>query len=171
MKNYPDAIILQDRPIGKQLGHGIPILPPVWSCLRERNNNAAWAWITTYEAMWINNSGVGGEIDITQKVNAECIIGGGNLVAYDYETDTHIRLVAYDYRTSNFPTLENFITRPYLFWYPTSIDANGNIYKVAGGIDAYIPLLKYTELWIRKSEVTLLPAQPVSWGIENVLAP
>jgi hypothetical protein len=162
----PDEIPMQDRPIGSQLGHGIPVLPPVWSWLYANNSAAAWEWLTNYEKMWINNNGVGGEINIGDNVSAESITGGGNLVAYDFETATHIRLVSFKY-TDNIAG--SFFTHPWLFWYPTMINEAGIVRKVANGIDVYIPLLRYTELWLRKVDVIQLAYKPASWGIKDVL--
>jgi len=169
----PDAVHVQDRPQGDGVGHQIPVLASVWSYLRKTNNADAMKWLETYEAMWINNGGKGGQIITTSNVNAESIIGGGNLIAYDDEKNTHVRIVARHYKfefgTLN-PENDNFNTFPWLYWYPTAINAAGVIRKVTSGIDVFIPLLICTELWIGKNKVRLLDKKPDKWGIENVLS-
>jgi hypothetical protein len=169
----PDEITLQDRPIGQQLGHGIP-WRNWWGHSREINNDAAWARFTTYEADLFNNNGVGGQIDTTQNVSAECIDMGGNLFAYDAETSTHVRMVTYKYNMDTSilnPLTSNFYYHPEYYFYMCSISKSGIIRKVGAGIDEFAPRVAYGEKWIRKSEITKLPGRPATWGIYDVLAP
>jgi hypothetical protein len=163
---FPDEIVLLSQGVGTQKANNYLVLSHVWDWLRANNNDAAWDWLTDYEAMWINNNAEGGEIDITGKVNAEPIIGGGNLIAYDMETDSHVRLVTFNYADT---IVGNFFTAPWLFWYPTAVNTSRVVRKIAGGIDVYIPLLSYAESWIQKSKITLLDRQPASWTILDVL--
>jgi len=164
---FPDEIVLQSQGTGNQKANNVPIRPQVWSWLRANNNDAAWTWLTTYESMWMNNNGKGGEIDITGKVSSEPLTCGGNLIAYDAETTTHVRLVTFNY---NDPIVGDFKTTPWMFWYPTAVNTSRVVRKVAGGIDVYVPLLSYAESWIEKSRITLLPSRPSTWTEANVLS-
>jgi len=170
----PDVIALQDRPVGTGVGHEIPFMG-WWDLLRQTNNDAAWAWLTTYEAALFNNNQdpEQREIDITKPVSALSQTFGGNLKAYDKETKTHIRLVAYNYLADVHklnPNVNNFANEPWMFMYPNAINEYGVIRKVANGIDVFVPQLSYTELWIRKSEVILLAQKPATWGIQDVMS-
>ena len=171
MALYPDAVHVQDRPIGTGVGASILILPPVWRKSEEINNEAGERYAKTSQAMWINLMGdEPRDIDIEHEVvHAESIISGGNLVAYDYETATHIRLVAPRYDEKSF--VGNFYTHPWLYWYPTAINSAGRIFRVTSGIDVFFPLLKRTELWMHKSLVVLLSKRPDTWGISDVMKP
>ena len=173
---FPDEVVLQLQGTGNQKANNYLVLYHIWVWLRQNNTDGAWDWLTDYEAMWINNNGIGGEIDYpkteaenaTKKISAEPIIGGGNLIAYDKETATHVRLVTFNYKDA---IVGNFNTSPWMFWYPTAVNASKQVRKIAGGIDAYIPLLSYAESWIEKSRLILLPHQPTNWTISDVLNP
>jgi hypothetical protein len=154
----PDTVPMQDRPAGSGKGDPIRILPSWWSFIRKINNDKGYKYVNSIFAMWINNPF--NQEDPNAKVNAESIIGGGNPVAYDMETTTHIRLVSwsFDKDTSTLnPLLDNWYWKPYLFWYPVAIDIHGNLIHVSGGVDAYFPLIKHTELWMNKNSVELFP--------------
>jgi hypothetical protein len=168
LRLYPDEIEIEDDPYSVlPKGHNIPIQSRVWDAIRDINDAAGWAYATTSQAMWINLPGLPRPIDIaTEKVNAESIIGGGNLVGYDLEVNGHLRLMAFPYMSKPFG---NFQTLPYMYWVPTAVSVGGVVRLVASGVTCFLPLLKYTELWINKNKVTLLPCEPLSWTVADVL--
>lgn len=167
---WPDEIELEDDPYSVlPKGHNIPIGPQIWDNIEDNNDAAGEAYAKTSQAMWINLPGDPRTIDIlTEKVNAESIIGGGNLIAYDKEVNGHLRLVAWHYLAT---PQGNFGMYPYEYWVPTMVSTGGLVRLVANGVTCFLPLLKYTELWINKSKVTLLPFQPKTWTVADVLKP
>ncbi len=173
MALYPDAVHMQDKPAGTGVGASIKIFPPVWRKIEEINNKDGERYAKTSQAMWINLAGdQPRDIDIEREtVHAESIIGGGNLVEWDVETETHIRLVAPLYTATSF--VGDFYSHPWLYWYPTAINSAGKIYRVTSGIDVFFPLLKRTELWMHKSLVSIFPVgwSPSGWSISDVMKP
>jgi hypothetical protein len=170
----PDETIFQDNPFGDTIGNGIPF--QIWwpTCYRvNANNPGAMMWLGSYEAMFFNNDQSDTrQIDKDQPVNIRCSSSGGNLKAYypDTQTATHIQIVAFDYRFPELANGKDFYSHPWLFTFPTAINASGDIHKVANGINVFVPqVCRPQGLWIRKSEVLFLNSQPTSWGIENVM--
>jgi hypothetical protein len=170
--SWPDEIILQDAPIGTNIGNGIPF-QEWWGVCSKINNAAAMAWLGTYEAMFFNNDqGPAREIDKTHPVNIRCSSSGGNLKAFylNTQTATHIQLVAYDYQHPELANGQDFYTNPEMFTLPTAINLAGRISKVASGIDVFAPqICRPQGIWIRKTEVIMLSSKPQFWSIADVM--
>lgn len=161
----PDTIPMQDRPQGMNKGAAIPIYPAWWEYIRAINNDRGYMWARSVDWMWINN-----EYESNANPMAESIHCGGNFVTWDLETSTHIRLVSYHYQDKPMqflnPQVDNWHNNPHMFWKPCSIDQYGTIYRMGNGIDAYIPLIARTELWLPKIRVEFFPTLPAGYTYE-----
>lgn len=161
---YPDARPMQDRPVGTGKGNTIPILPSWWSYMRKINTPEGYTYNRSIGAMWIN-------IWYDQERDkptprAESIHCGGNFVAYEEETGTHVKLISYDYRMKTDvlnPAVDNWHMKPYMFWKAVAVDKSGNMinpHVKSKGIDVYFPLIRNTELWMNKKDLELFPVPP-----------
>lgn len=166
LKISPSTVPMPDRPQGDSKGNTIPILPAWQNYIRLINNNKGYDWAMSENWMWIN-------IRYKQEgktPQAESIHCGGNYVTWDMETSSHIRLVSYHYQDKPLsflnPEVDNWHFAPHLFWKPCSVDALGKIYRMGNGIDAYIPLIARTELWLPKKRVEFFPILPAGYSYE-----
>lgn len=172
-KLVPDAIKLNSNGWSDQKGQDIPWIN-WWHHHEEINSPAAYKALTLLEVMLFNKDETAGEIDTTQPISALCQMGGGNLVAYREETNSHIHILSYqwDMDTSLLdPDYDNFYKRPEFYWYMVAVNRNRVIRKMANGLDIFVAQVARGEKWIRKSEVTFFDQRPETWTIENILTP
>jgi len=152
--SQPSAMQMQDRPIGDGKGNTIPISDKWWSHIRKINNDAGYGYARQVGLLWIN-------IPYTDKTpRAETVISGGNFIAWDEETNTHVKLLSYgwDMDTSVLsPQYHNWLQLPYMFWKCSSYTQAGYTMKVLDGVDCYIPRIALTELWINKNSIEIFP--------------
>lgn len=164
MTFYPDTIPMQDRPRGAGKGDTIPILNPWWEYMKKINTPEGYIYNRSIGCMWIN-IWYDQETD-TPTPKAESIHCGGNFVAYEEETSTHVKLISYDYRMKTDglnPEFDNWRMKPYLFWKAAAIDISGKmIMPVVSGEarDVYFPLIRKTELWMNKNDLEIFPTPP-----------
>mgnify|MGYP001619641686 FL=1 len=169
----PDTIPMQDRPQGIGKGNTIPILPPWWEYMQKINSPDGYSYNRSIGAMWINIKYDQESINPSPPPRAESIQCGGNFIAYEEETNTHVKLISYDYRMKTDglkPLVDNWQMKPYTFWKAVAIDNYGkmiNPHVKGKGIDAYFPLIRNTELWMNKNDLELFPSPPV--GIQYYL--
>jgi len=160
---YPDAVPMQDQPKGTGKGDTIPVLNPWWEYMQKINTPDGYSYNRSVGAMWINIQYKDGEGNQIKTPRAESIHCGGNFIAYEEETDTHVRLVSYDYRMKTAdlnPAVDNWHLKPWLFWKAVAVSSGGkliNPYVKSKGIDVYFPLIRNTELWMNKNDLELFP--------------
>ena len=163
---YPDARPMQDRPQGTGKGDTIPVLNPWWEYMQKINSPDGYSYNRSVGALWINieyRDANGNQIKIPRAESIHC---GGNFIAYEEETNTHVKLISYDYRmkTSGLnPSVDNWQMKPYLFWKAVAVSSDGKLLNphVKGkGIDIYFPLIRNTDLWMNKNDLELFPSPP-----------
>lgn len=166
LKVSPSTVPMPDQPKGDSKGATIPILTPWQDYIGLINNKRGRDWAMSENWMWIN-------IRYKQEgktPQAESIHCGGNYVTWDEETATHIRLVSYHYQDKPMqflnPQVDNWHYNPHMFWKPCCVDADGKIYRMGNGIDAYIPLIAKTQLWLPKMGVEFFPTLPAGYTYE-----
>lgn len=160
----PDTIPMQDRPKGTGKGNTIPILNPWWEYMKKINTPEGYIYNRSIGCMWIN-IWYDQETD-TPTPKAESIHCGGNFIAYEEETSTHVKLISYDYRMKTVgldPEFDNWHMKPYLFWKAVAIDIGGKMIMpvvLGEARDVYFPLIRRTELWMNKKDLEFFPAPP-----------
>jgi len=113
-------------------------------------------------ALWINNAEWDNEIPYNPSDEAVSHICGGNFIAYDTETPTHVRLVSYandlDMNRVLNPEIDNWVMKPYKWWKAIAVNKDGTLINVGQDVDAFFPLLrgKY-ELWMYKKHLEFFP--------------
>lgn len=152
LSNPPETVVFNEKPylkIGK--GTKIKITPAFDRLLRDINSKDAYKKIMIPAAGWINY----GE-------GAETISFGGNLIEIDDVEGVWYRAkaLAFDAPIPQVVPPMDYITRPELIHKFNAVKKNGGFIKLANGIDAYIPFMKRTEMWIHKSQIELFPALP-----------
>ncbi len=163
---YPDAVPMQDRPKGTGKGSGIPVFSSWWSYMRKINTPEGYSYNRSVGAMWINAEYRDEDGKEIKTPVAESIHCGGNFVAYEEETNTHVKLISYDYRMKTDvlnPVVDNWFMKPYLFWKAAAVGISGKIinpHVKSKGIDVYFPLIRNTELWMNKNDLELFPTPP-----------
>ncbi len=161
-KFAPDTVPLQDRPFGDDKGHTIPVLRSAWEYMEKINDAGGYSYARSVGAMWIN---IPYDSDTPySKANAESISCGGNFVSFDYTLATHGHVRAFPY-TQDFSIFNkwdvNWLTRPDLFFKAVAINSDGKLIKVGNGLDVYIPVMSYYDLFLRLEDVELFPQLPI----------
>jgi hypothetical protein len=155
----PDTVPIQDQPARTGKGHTIPISPAWFRHLHAINSEGGYAYIRSIGAMWINNDY--DQDDPLAMAWAESVNCGGNFIAYDRETKTHVHLVAQDHTlhadTELNPLISNWFSMPWLYWKACAISKYGQIRNVASGLDVYFALIQYGDLWMHKDSLELFP--------------
>lgn len=153
----PDSIAMEDRPSGSIKGDTITILNPWWEYIAKINDYYGYKYARSVGAYWIN-----GDYN-TKPAEAESIICGGNFIAYDYETSTHVRLVSYHWQQKTAglnPKYDNWFVQPYLFQKVLCVSEDGRFQRptVEGAQrDVYLPLIAKTMLWMNKADIEKFP--------------
>jgi len=150
----PSAKPMQDRPTGDGKGNTIPISDSWWKYIRKINDDKGYGYARSVGLLWINIKYT------TGTPRAESVMSGGNYIAWDEETYTHVKLLSYkwDMDTSLLnPAVHNWREMPWMFWKCSGYDQAGNTSKVLAGVDCYIPRIALTELWINKKSIEIFP--------------
>lgn len=168
---FPDVITVQntgDPVSGGSKGNPVFVRSPWWRLIEKLNSHdeRSYRYTRSIGYMWINT-------DYNQNLpysqaQAVSVVCGGNFIAYDLETPTHVRIITFD----NFlkadqvldPALINWHVAPHKVWKACSVERNGTlIRKVAEGLDVYIPYIaphayfgKPAEMWIEKWKIEIL---------------
>lgn len=151
----PSAMQMQNRPIGDGKGASMPVQNYWWDYIRKINTADGFAAAQSVGVLWGNNQPEAGKLRMV-----ETVMSGGNLVAFDEETTTHIAPLYYD---MNFPPIhlhplaDNWYWKPWRFWKQYSYDSAGVTNKILNGVDSQIPLLGTAKLWLPKKNITILP--------------
>jgi len=169
---YPDAVPMQDQPKGTGKGDTIPILNPWWEYMQKINTPDGYSYNRSVGALWINIKYKDADGNQIKTPRAESIHCGGNFIAYEEETDTHVKLVSYDYRMKTVGLdleIDNWFMKPWMFWKACAVNSGGKVinpYVKSRGIDVYFPLIRNTELWMNKNDLELFPDPPAGWSYE-----
>lgn len=156
----PDSIPMEDRPSGALKGDTITILNTWWEYIAKINDYFGYKYARSVGAYWIN-----GSYD-ERPAEAESVICGGNFIAYDYETATHVHLVSYNWQqktTGLNPKYDNWFVQPWMFQKVCCVSQDGRLAKptVEGaGRDVYLPLIAKTTLWMNKEHIQQFPDGP-----------
>jgi len=161
----PDTCKVSDRPIGEEQGNKIPVTQEWWDYIKKLNSPGGYAWARSVYTMWINTPYDQTIIPdtVAEMAKSESINCGGNFIAYDEETATHVRMLSWDWRFNPLvlsPTVDNWMNFPYLFWKAALVNIDYKIINpVSKGvpIDVYIPCLCLTETWINKKLIEKFP--------------
>ena len=152
----PSAQPMQDRPVGVGKGNTIPIMPEWWEYIARINNADGYGYAREPFLLWIN-------IDYraeNKTPRAESVMSAYNYIAWDEETDTHVKLLSYSWyrgwRGLN-PLVDNWQYKPYMFWKCAAYNSGGEVFKVLNGVDAFIPRIHNTELWMNKDIIEQFP--------------
>ena len=155
----PSAQPMQDMPAGDSKGNTIPILPDWWEYIRAINNEDGYLYARSIGSLWIN-------IDYqteNKTPRAESVMSAYNYIAWDEETDTHVKLLSYSWyhgASGLNPAVDNWRYKPYMFWKCSAYNRGGDVFNVWGGVDCYIPRIYNTELWMRKDYIEPFPVGP-----------
>ena len=153
------AVAMEDRLFGKEKGNSIPVFDNVWSYLEKINPDPrAMPFWRSEGWLWINIP----YIDEGKTPRCESIMSPGNIISWDEETNSHVKLLAYDCDMDTSllnPSIENWKYRPDLFWKATSYNRNWEINNVGNGIDAYTMRIKNigSTLWMHKDSIEVFP--------------
>jgi hypothetical protein len=130
----------------------------------------AWWW--TFEAEKFNNDqGEQREFLPTDDVNIRITGDGGNLKAFYKlnQTATHIQILAYDFRYPELANGDTFEKAPWKIALSSAIDINGQVHKIAGGLEPYyFQVCRPSGLWIEKEKVIMLDQKPSTWTKADV---
>jgi len=154
--SLPSAVAMSDGAYGDGKGHTIPIYPNWQNYIRQINDDAGYRYAMSEGMLWINKH----YDDEGTTPQAESVISGGNFVAWDYETSTHVHLVSHNIMSDTsrlVPEIDNWQFKPYLYWKMSSYNSAGQSLKVGNGNDVYVPLLARTELWMHKKYLEVFP--------------
>lgn len=171
-KYEPDAITLQDNGKRTDKGRTIPVRSNWWKYIEKINSPLGYKYARGH-GMWINRDY---DSDTPYSIaQAESIISGGNFVAYDAETATHLRILSFpnNMDTSKLdPAIYNWRNMPYMFWKACAVkNGSEKVINVGEGLDVYFPIIcnepkffQPAELWIEKRKVKLLGQE---WSFVN----
>jgi hypothetical protein len=174
---FPDVIPMMDEPNTELKGRNIHCAENWWRYIEKINTASAYTWTRSIGKMWIN-AGYDNSIPYST-ARPESVHCGGNFVAYDLETNTHVRLISFppDADTSQLdPAVDNWMNKPYLFWKACAVERFGTrVINVANGLDVYFPLIcnrpqlgKPAELWMRKQDLVLFGENEYTFRDGNV---
>jgi len=155
----PSAQPMQDQPAGDSKGSTIPILDDWWNYIADTNDTAGYMYALSVGALWIN-------IEYRTEIKtprAESVMSAYNYIAWDEETNTHVKLLSYSWHRGSYglvPEVDCWKHKPYMFWKCAAYNEIGDVFKVANGVDCYIPRIHNTELWMNKSYIEAFPVGP-----------
>ena len=150
---FPDTCTAQDVGQGDLKGNTIPIYSNWWKYIEKINTAAAYNYARSIGLMWINI--LYDKETPYSTARAESVLCGGNFISWDLETDTHVRVLSYPANMNTDTLTDDWHNKPYLFWKACAVNGDGRVIKVGNALDVYIPIIRNTELWIRKSKVTI----------------
>lgn len=163
LDNPPDTCPMGnsgDNPADDDKGTPIPISPEWWAFIKKINSEKGYAYARSVGKMWINTEYDEVSADPDPMPVAESIHCGGNYIAYDFETATHVRLAAHHWQSSTallHPAADNWVNKPWMFWKACTIALDGTVRNVGNALDVYFPLIQKTELWIHKKYLEIFP--------------
>ena len=156
------AVAMQDRTFGKEKGNSIPIFNYVWAYLEKINTDPRATPFWESEGwLWINIP----YKEENKTPRCESVMSPGNIVSWDEETYTHVKLPSFDCAINTSvlnPDKDNWMYRPDLFWKATSYTRKYEINNVGNGIDAYTMRIRNsgTNLWMHKDSIEEFPVRP-----------
>src|SRR5260221_419337 len=148
--NPPETVTLSDESKRLFKGHKIPITQEYKDLLLKINGKRAYKAIMIPDAGWINFP-----------PNAESLSFGGNLIDIDrVEGDwNRIRALSFTQVPQTSSPLDYWNYPQYIHKF-CAVRKRGGFLKLGIGLDAYIPLMKYSELWIHRSRIEKFPEIP-----------
>lgn len=161
----PDTCPFGDSPSGEKKGTAITILGSWRNHIRAINSLKGYDWCMSVGNMIINAPYTEG-----QNPKAESIGCGGNFLAFDEETRTHVKAISYKWTDDASildPIIHNWKARPWMIWKACAITKEGRVINVANALDAYWPMIARTDFWINKNYLEMLPIGP-DYRLEGV---
>lgn len=155
LKFPPDTCPFGSSPSGDGKGTTIPIRITWRNHIKKINNSKGYDWCMSVGNMWINTPYTEG-----QDPKAESIGCGGNFLAFDEETTTHVKAISYKWTDDASildPTIHNWQNRPWMIWKACAIGEDGRVINVSNALDAYIPMIAKTDFWVHKKYLEMLP--------------